>query len=160
MSMSIKTNGCQVGTTNVAKATAHPIQVQNGKGFPAHLQVIGAQYGGQSTTTTAEPSSTSASSATSSQSISGAVQSVDVGKNGFIFNPDTLTFSAGDKVEFHFYPGNHSVTQSSFDNPSQPLSDTSTFSGFVAPTSRESVRLANFVRGVHVLTINSSICRK
>ncbi|KAJ5307916.1 Cupredoxin [Penicillium atrosanguineum] len=114
------------------------------------LQVISAQYGGgQSTTTTAEPSSTSESSATSSQSSSGSVQSVDVGEDGFTFDPDSLTVSAGDKVEFHFYPGNHSVAQSSFAKPCQPLSDSSIFSGFVAPASGES-------KMVFTLTVNNT----
>ncbi|KAJ5935212.1 hypothetical protein N7466_004759 [Penicillium verhagenii] len=104
------------------------------------LPVLNAQYGGdQSTsTTTTAPSSTSDTSSSTSASSSSAVHSVDVGEDGFTFDPDTLTVSAGDKVEFHFYPGNHSVAQSSFAKPCQPLSDTSIFSGFVAPTSGES----------------------
>ncbi|KAJ5647418.1 hypothetical protein N7490_003790 [Penicillium lividum] len=104
------------------------------------LPVLNAQYGGgQSTsTTTSTPSSTSQTSSSSSSSSSKAVQSVDVGEDGFTFNPDTLTVSPGNKVEFHFYPGNHSVTQASFAKPCHPLNDTSIFSGFVAPTSGES----------------------
>lgn len=90
------------------------------------LPVLNAQYGGgqSSSTTTTAPSSTS-------QSSSQAVQTVDVGKGGFTYNPDTLTVSPGDKVEFHFFPGDHSVTQASFANPCHPASDTSIFSGFV-----------------------------
>ncbi|KAG2418383.1 hypothetical protein HFD88_001484 [Aspergillus terreus] len=92
------------------------------------LQLAGAQSG----TTTSE---TSSSMGTATPS---AVQTVDVGEHGFSFDPDTLQVAPGGKVEFHFYPGNHSVAQASFDRPCHPMSDSSFFSGFVAPTNGES----------------------
>ncbi|EAU36269.1 conserved hypothetical protein [Aspergillus terreus NIH2624] len=92
------------------------------------LQLAGAQSG----TATSE---TSSSMGTSTPS---AVQTVDVGEHGFSFDPDTLQVAPGGKVEFHFYPGNHSVAQASFDRPCHPMSDSSFFSGFIAPTSGES----------------------
>jgi plastocyanin len=81
---------------------------------------------GESATTTSLPSSTTSSA---------AVQTIDVGESGLTFDPDTLTVSPGGKVEFHFYPGNHSVVQTSFANPCRPLSETSFFSGFVPDKS-------------------------
>ncbi|KAE8381337.1 Cupredoxin [Aspergillus bertholletiae] len=68
---------------------------------------------------------------TATSSAAGAVHTVDVGEDGFVFDPDTLTVSPGGKVEFHFYPGNHSVAQASFSNPCHPLSASSIFSGFM-----------------------------
>ncbi|KAJ5465219.1 uncharacterized protein N7458_000905, partial [Penicillium daleae] len=96
-------------------------------------------YGGSqsSSSTTTTPSSTSPSSSSTSQSSSKAVHSVDVGEKGFTFSPDTLTVAPGEKVEFHFYPGDHSVAQASFDNPCHPSSNTGIWSGFQNPTSGE-----------------------
>ncbi|KAJ6112308.1 Cupredoxin [Penicillium sp. IBT 18751x] len=101
------------------------------------LPVINAQYGGDQGSTTPTAPSTTQSSSSIARSGTKGVQSVDVGEHGLTFSPDTLTVSPGDKVEFHFYPGNHSVTQASFANPCHPLNDASVFSGFV-PTSGES----------------------
>jgi plastocyanin len=72
-----------------------------------------------------------------------STQSVDVGDNGFTYDPDTLTVSPGGEVEFHFYPGNHSVVQAAFSKPCSPMNDGSVFSGFVAPESGESVSLTS-----------------
>ncbi|KLO05596.1 hypothetical protein SCHPADRAFT_946784 [Schizopora paradoxa] len=47
------------------------------------------------------------------------------GNNLFIFSPSSVTANNGDVVQFIYagMPGNHSVTQSSFANPCNPLSD-------------------------------------
>ncbi|KAJ5633460.1 hypothetical protein N7490_009799 [Penicillium lividum] len=65
------------------------------------LSGINAQYGGgqSSTTTTSTSSSVTKSSSSSAQSATDSAQSVDVGKDGFTFSPNTLTASAGDKIE-------------------------------------------------------------
>ncbi|GIJ86464.1 hypothetical protein Asppvi_005353 [Aspergillus pseudoviridinutans] len=110
------------------------------------LPSIYAQDGGQSGTSQTPTSTSTASTSTSSTS---AVQSVDVGDGGFTFDPDTLSVSPGSKVEFHFYPGNHSVVQAAFSNPCQPLSQSSFFSGFIPDTSEESPE-------VFTLTVNDT----
>ncbi|CAF9904805.1 MAG: hypothetical protein GOMPHAMPRED_002953 [Gomphillus americanus] len=46
---------------------------------------------------------------------------VDVGLGGLKFVPDTVTAAPGDVLEFHYHPKNHSVQQSSFAAPCQPL---------------------------------------
>lgn len=122
------------------------------------LPIISAQYGGgqSSSSTTTTPSSTSQSSSSTSQSSSKAVHSVDVGEKGFTFSPDTLTVAPGEKVEFHFYPGDHSVAQASFDNPCHPSSDTGIWSGFQNPTSGEQVRLAGPFKVGGMLILDSS----
>jgi plastocyanin len=64
-----------------------------------------------------------------------ATHTVEVGDDGkFIFNPDTLTAAVGDSVIFEFYPGPHSVSQSTFDNPCQP-SPGGIYSGFFMTSS-------------------------
>lgn len=97
------------------------------------LPLVAAQYGGggdasSTTTTTDTPTASSTTSASSSSS----TVSVDVGEDGFTFNPATINVPKGGVVEFGFYPGDHSVAQAAFDNPCHPLSDTSFFSGFMA----------------------------
>ncbi|KAF3352623.1 hypothetical protein VdG1_08789 [Verticillium dahliae VDG1] len=52
-----------------------------------------------------------------------------VGESGLTFDPAEVTAAVGDVVEFHFYPQAHSVAQSSFDSPCQPLNTTGFFSG-------------------------------
>ncbi|KAJ6024689.1 hypothetical protein N7540_005486 [Penicillium herquei] len=91
------------------------------------LPLVGAQNGGEGPS----DSTTATASSTESGSASSTTQSVDVGENGFTFNPDTIHVPAGGVVEFHFYPGDHSVAQAAFDNPCHPMSDTSFFSGFM-----------------------------
>ncbi|UNI19259.1 hypothetical protein JDV02_005455 [Purpureocillium takamizusanense] len=59
---------------------------------------------------------------------------VDVGLNGLTFTPNNVTELPGTVVEFNFNPKNHSVVQSSFDKPCQPLDGGGFSSGFI-PTS-------------------------
>lgn len=67
------------------------------------------------------------------------VHTVDVGEDGFVYTPDSLNVAPGGKVEFHFYPSNHSVVQASFNNPCNPASNSAFFSGFVPTSNGESV---------------------
>jgi len=50
-----------------------------------------------------------------------ATQTVMVGQGGFVFTPNTVTAASGDTVTFQF-AGAHSATQSSFNDPCDPLS--------------------------------------
>jgi plastocyanin len=60
---------------------------------------------------------------------------VDVGKSGLTFEPSILHASVGDTINFHFWPSNHSVAESTFDKPCQPKSGGidihPIFSGFI-----------------------------
>ncbi|KAI1143077.1 hypothetical protein F5Y05DRAFT_142076 [Hypoxylon sp. FL0543] len=54
---------------------------------------------------------------------------IDVGFNGnLVFNPNNVTELVGTVLEFEYNPANHSIVQSSFDKPCQPLDG-----GFAAP---------------------------
>ncbi|GKT85791.1 extracellular serine-rich protein [Colletotrichum tofieldiae] len=86
-----------------------------------------AQYGSGSDSA----SSTSASAAAAS-SIAG-VHVVKVGDGGLTFEPNSVKAAVGDIVEFHFYPRAHSVAQSAFDSPCQPLSNGTTTGFFSGP---------------------------
>jgi len=46
---------------------------------------------------------------------------VMVGNGGLTFNPPQVTAAVGDIVSFEFHPKNHTLTQSTFDNPCTPL---------------------------------------
>ncbi|KAK3630079.1 hypothetical protein LTR56_002634 [Elasticomyces elasticus] len=74
-------------------------------------------------------------------------QVVAVGENGLVFTPSTITAPVGSQVEFQFYPRNHSVVSSAFDNPCQP--DGKLFSGYM-PVS------AGTGPDVFVITINDT----
>jgi plastocyanin len=64
-----------------------------------------------------------------------AQHTVEVGEDGkFVYNPDTVQAAVGDTVVFEFYPGSHSVAQSTFDNPCQPAAN-GIWSGFFNPSS-------------------------
>jgi plastocyanin len=56
-------------------------------------------------------------------SASAANFQVQVGNGGLTFTPTTVTAAVGDTVSFVFYPKNHTVTQSSFTAPCQPLAN-------------------------------------
>jgi len=56
---------------------------------------------------------------------------VRVGAGGALtFTPEKIKANPGDLVQFHFYPKAHSVAQSSFDNPCQPLDGAGGATGF------------------------------
>ncbi|KAH7065845.1 Cupredoxin [Paraphoma chrysanthemicola] len=60
---------------------------------------------------------------------------------GLTFKPDSLEAAQGDTVTFKFWPKNHSVAQSTFAQPCQPMNN-GFWSGYVPTTSTES--LANW----------------
>lgn len=94
---------------------------------------ICAQYdygsSSDSTSTSTSASGTSSTSTAASSSSASGIHRVNVGNNGFIFDPDTVNAAVGDTVQFFFYPGNHSVVQSEFTSPCQAKA-TGIFSGF------------------------------
>jgi plastocyanin len=67
--------------------------------------------------------------ALSASAVSAAVHVVKVGENGLNFTPAQTSAKVGDTVEFHFYEGFHSVAQSSFAKPCEPINSTAFFSG-------------------------------
>lgn len=66
---------------------------------------------------------------------------------GLHFEPQNVVASIGDLIEFHFLPKNHSVVQSSFGAPCEPLAGGSgVFSGFnFATTSGEADKVFTFL---------------
>ncbi|CZR66884.1 uncharacterized protein PAC_16785 [Phialocephala subalpina] len=78
----------------------------------------------------------SASLIAAAASASAETIQVAVGQSGLTFSPNDITAAVGDSVEFSFFPKNHSVTQSSFAKPCQPLAN-GFFSTF-QPTTSES----------------------
>ena len=60
--------------------------------------------------------------------------SISVGQTGLAFDPDVVTANTGDLLNFHFYPKNHTVAQSSFSSPCHP-STGGVYSGFMPETA-------------------------
>jgi plastocyanin len=57
---------------------------------------------------------------------------------GLVFVPETVTAAEGDTVTFRFWPKNHSVAQSTFAKPCEPMNN-GFFSGYVPTVSTEAV---------------------
>lgn len=74
-------------------------------------------------TTTAVATSTISSGATPSGSVSVQVVQVSDNSGSLRFYPDDITAAAGSMVQFQFHPKNHSVVQSAFSNPCEPIHD-------------------------------------
>ena len=107
-----------------------------------------AQYASTTTPSVTETSSTSVPTSTADPT----TYDIDVGADGgLLFSPENLTASVGDTINFHFYPRNHSVVQSSFDAPCVPLSSASSgnseviYSGFFPVSEDESEQMFSMV---------------
>ncbi|KAL2262720.1 hypothetical protein VTK26DRAFT_309 [Humicola hyalothermophila] len=72
-----------------------------------------------------------------------AVHEVNVGKGGLKFDPEVVKAEVGDTIQYNFFSRNHSVAQSSFDKPCQPLDD-GFFSGFVQSESTDTASTTTF----------------
>ena len=66
------------------------------------------------------------------------VITIQVGESGLVFSPASTTAAIGDEIFFEFYPGGHSVAQSAFSSPCQPL-DGGFYSGFFTQTTAQTV---------------------
>jgi plastocyanin len=71
---------------------------------------------------------------------------VQVGEEALKFTPEDIREPPGTLLEFSFFPKAHTVTQSSFDKPCQPLNDGFS-SGFIPTNSSPSA--ATFEYTVH-----------
>lgn len=69
---------------------------------------------------------------------------VAVGLGGLVYSPSTVQAAIGDTVSFNFHPLDHSVTQSSFAAPCQPLAAGGFDSGFVPSGSHFLFRFMRF----------------
>ena len=82
----------------------------------------------------AAPTATPRDQPSATVPLTGVTHSVLAGLGGLRFDPDNVVAQVGDIVQFEFLPRNHSVAQSDFANPCQPLADgTGFFSGFNFP---------------------------
>ncbi|TFA99786.1 hypothetical protein CCMA1212_008480 [Trichoderma ghanense] len=64
--------------------------------------------------------------------LTGTTHTIVVGRaNSLIFDPENVVAEIGDTIEWHFQAKNHSLAQSDFAHPCQPLADgTGFFAGF------------------------------
>ncbi|KAJ9616836.1 hypothetical protein H2200_000556 [Cladophialophora chaetospira] len=68
---------------------------------------------------------------------------VDAGEHGFSYVPDTVKAAVGDTINVHFYPGDHSATQSTFGSPCSPIAN-GINSGFVNSDSGQASQMFSF----------------
>ncbi|KAL1898665.1 hypothetical protein Cpir12675_001772 [Ceratocystis pirilliformis] len=120
--------------------------------------------GGSSSSSSSSGSSESSSSSSSSGSTSGSgtetfavrVGMDATGKTVLKFSPDTITAPVGSVVQFQFMGGNHTVTQSSFDGPCVPISETSSAVGFHSGFVPAAASVAKGEIPVYSITINDT----
>ena len=66
---------------------------------------------------------------------------IKIGNDGMNIDPDNVEADIGDTVNFEFYPNNHSIAQSSYEEPCQPLfggtGNNPIFSGFFPVNTKE-----------------------
>jgi plastocyanin len=85
------------------------------------------------------------------------VVQVGANNNSLTFKPDNIKAAVGDAVQFQFYGGNHTVTQSTFDQPCQPINlnnrnVTGVHSGFVPAAASMSMGMV----ATYTITINAT----
>ncbi|KAH8590165.1 Cupredoxin [Bisporella sp. PMI_857] len=112
------------------------------------LPAVLAQYGGSS----GSSSSTSAAAASTTASATKGIQTVLVGSpQTLVFSPNSIKADVGTVVEFVFYPNTHSVAQSSFAEPCEPLANgTGFYSG------RQTTASGSTGANVFAITINDT----
>jgi plastocyanin len=94
------------------------------------LGVASAQVYGNSKSSSTKKAAAPATTAASS---GGAVQTIQVGKSGLTYTPDSITAKVGDQIEFQFDSAGHSVAEGTFGKPCQPDGDSAFWSGFPKP---------------------------
>lgn len=71
-----------------------------------------------------------------------AAETIVIMAENLDFKPASVNASAGDVLEFHFGPNNHSVVMGDMTKPCQPASEGGFYSGFLPVSSGESVSVA------------------
>ena len=97
-----------------------------------------AQYGNAPAGALVSPTATSSSASSSSSANADATSNSEIheimgGQNGCISTPNSLTADTGDTVRVHFFPGQHSVAQSTFQSPCVPSGPNAIYSDFINP---------------------------
>ncbi len=79
---------------------------------------------------------------------------VKVGSDGLNIDPDNVKAEVGDIVNFEFYPNNHSITQSSYDEPCVPLFGSTgvnpIFSGFFPVNTKDGEKEASKIFSINI----------
>lgn len=84
----------------------------------------------------AAPTATTPDKVSRTTSLTGVTHSVIAGFNGLNFEPNNVVAEVGDIIQWEFLPANHTVVQSNFADPCQPLADGSGFfPGFQFPVA-------------------------
>ena len=135
----------QYGSAPAASSNYAPIVNSAASIYTSISSVVGAYTRTATGTGIATGTATGTATTSSSQGVvsatvaAGATLKVAVGQNGLAYTPNVVSAAPGAKIEYHYFPKNHSVVQSSFDKPCQPLAGgNGVNSGFVPVPQGES----------------------
>ncbi|KAK3683344.1 hypothetical protein B0T22DRAFT_500903 [Podospora appendiculata] len=82
---------------------------------------------------------------------------VTVGWNASLtYKPDNLKVNPGEMVQFQFVAGAHTVTQSTFDAPCQPISQHSNITGFHSGAQNVSASAASGMIPTYTIMVNNT----
>lgn len=76
--------------------------------------------------------------------------------NSLTYEPNDIQAAVGDMVQFQFFGGNHTATQSTFDKPCQPISQNSNATGFHTGFIPAAASEAMGMRAVYSIMINNT----
>lgn len=76
--------------------------------------------------------------------------------NSLTYEPNDITAAVGDMIQFQFFGGNHTATQSTFDQPCQPISQNSNVTGFHTGFIPAAASEAMGMRAVYSVMINNT----
>ncbi|KAK1754406.1 hypothetical protein QBC47DRAFT_217603 [Echria macrotheca] len=80
-----------------------------------------------------------------------------VAENGTqTFSPNNIKVAAGEAVQFQFLTGNHTVTQSTFDQPCQPIAMHSNITGFHSGFQPAAASAAQGMMSIFTIFINDT----
>lgn len=72
------------------------------------------------------------------------VVAVSTKAGDLVFKPDSIKAAEGDTVKFNFWPKNHSIAQSTFAAPCQPMAN-GFWSGYVPTANTQAVANTSFI---------------
>lgn len=125
MAMGINPQGQFDAFLAAAKATGDSASSNSTSSTPPPDSASGPATSGDSSGSTSTTSAPTSGSTSTSTSGSPTNHLVIVGENGTLtYDPPTFNASKGDSVTFEFRAKNHTVTQSTFDDPCRKISAT------------------------------------
>lgn len=85
------------------------------------------------------------------------VVTVSTSNNSLVYSPNNIKAAVGDMVQFQFVAGNHTVTQSTFDQPCRPINSVmSNITGFHSGYMPAAASVASGKIPTYTIQVNST----